>query len=63
MIAKNIHEIRRLLETVYYKPDILKVYSDKAWACGLKNHKISNIQEMVFSDFKTVVNNARHANK
>lgn len=63
LIAKNIHEIRRLLETVYYKPDILKVYSDKAWACGLKNHKISNIQEMVFSDFKTVVNNARHANK
>lgn len=36
-------------------------YAEKAWKCGVKNHKINVIQENVYNDFKFIVE--KYANK
>lgn len=63
LIAKDVNEIKNILETIYISPNILEEYSDKSWMCGLKNHQITNIQDMLFSDFEETAKRTNYANK
>lgn len=46
----------RLMELVS-KPSRIVDYAEKAWECGVRNHKISTIQERLYNDFKQIVSN------
>lgn len=46
----------RLMELVS-NPSIILDYAEKAWDCGIRNHKISTIQERLYNDFKQTIEN------
>lgn len=46
----------RLMELVD-KPSMIVDYAEKAWDCGVRNHKISTIQERLYNDFKQITGN------
>lgn len=44
----------KLIEILKNK-EIISLYSDKAWACGVRNHNINEIQSNLYSDFKQLI--------
>lgn len=46
----------RLMELIE-NPSLIKEYSEKSWECGVRNHKISTIQERLYNDFKQTIEN------
>ncbi|MBO5185711.1 MAG: hypothetical protein J6B91_01485 [Prevotella sp.] len=49
---KNIKN--RLIELVE-NPNLIMEYSEKSWACGVRNHNIATIQRNVYNDFINIV--------
>lgn len=56
MTASSIEEIRLQLEKLVDHPETVCEYSRKAYQCGTNNHERRKIQEMLFDDFKRIVN-------
>lgn len=54
-------QIKNRLMDIVKKPELITEYAEKAWACGVRNHKIKNIQDMLYRDFKTTID--KYANK
>lgn len=47
--------IKNRLTELMENPNLIMEYSEKAWLCGVKNHKIETIQSNVYNDFVNVV--------
>ena len=56
MTASSIEEIKLQLTKLVDHPEMVCEYSRKAYQCGTKNHERVKIQEMLFDDFKRIVN-------
>lgn len=56
IVANNFTEMEDNLKTIINDKNIINVYSDKAWECGVKNHQIKDIQNRLLRDFEEVIN-------
>ena len=50
IISESIKEMRENINIIVANKDIISEYADKAWECGSRNHKISEIQQKVYKD-------------
>ena len=50
-------KIKERLAQLADSPSIIVKYAEKAWDCGVRNHKISTIQERLYNDFKQTIEN------
>lgn len=48
IISESIQEMKQNINRIVENKDIIREYADKAWECGRKNHKISEIQQRVY---------------
>lgn len=55
IVELNDDKIKEKLLYILGNPNIITEYSEKAWRCGMRNHKISTIQDKIYNDFKNVI--------
>ena len=56
LTATNEAEIEGTLRKIIDNKSILAEYGKKAWECGKRNHQIDRIQDMLYNDFKELLN-------
>ena len=61
IVEMDDSKIKNRLMDIVEKPEQITEYAEKAWACGVRNHKIKTIQDMLYRDVKTTID--KHANK
>lgn len=54
IVSENIKEMRENLNRIVDNKELILKYADKAWECGSKNHKISEIQQRIYNDMISV---------
>ena len=55
IVVDNVEKIDETIERIALNPEIINEYGLKAWACGERNHNIHAIQDMIYEDFKSLV--------
>ena len=55
--ATNEAEVEEKLRYYTDKPDNIKLYAEKAYECGKKNHSSDRIKQMVYNDIKEYASN------
>ncbi len=50
IVCESIDEMRNNIRRVVENKDFISEYADKAWECGSKNHRISQIQQKIYDD-------------
>lgn len=55
MVAENEDEVAQILQDINNNPLIVSEYANKSWRCGKRNHQISKIQESLYQDLKSLV--------
>ena len=53
--ASNEEEIYNKLYEISKNPDIILLYAQKAYECGIKNHSRSDIQKQIYDDLLKVI--------
>ncbi len=53
--ARNEEEIYNKLYEISKNPDIILLYAQKAYECGIKNHSRSDIQKQIYDDLLKVI--------
>ena len=56
VVAESHDEMREKLKDLINNPETVKEYADKAWSCGVNNHRIEYIQNRLLKDFGEVIN-------
>lgn len=54
-VVNDVSETKDIFRRLLDNPELIETYGKKAWVCGMKNHKIENIQSMVYADFCNIV--------
>lgn len=54
-VVNDVSETKDIFKRLLDNPELIETYGKKAWVCGMKNHKIENIQSMVYADFCNIV--------
>ena len=49
--VSDLSEIDNTLLSIRNNPQLLRIYAEKAWECGLKNHNTQDITSMIENDF------------
>ena len=60
IVELNTDNIENKLSEIIQNTELINEYSNKSWQCGITNHQIKNIQEMIMTDFKGIINNFRN---
>lgn len=55
IVELDERKIKDKLITLIKNPNLIEVYSQKAWNCGEKNHQIKNIQNNIYLDFLNIL--------
>ena len=55
IVELDERKIKDKLITLIKNPNLIEVYSQKAWDCGEKNHQIKNIQNNIYLDFLNIL--------
>ena len=50
IVSESIKEMKENVKKITDNKELVAVYADKAWDCGSKNHKISEIQKRIYDD-------------
>ncbi len=50
VVSESIEEMRENIKRVVDNKEIVCEYADKAWECGNKNHKISELQKKIYDN-------------
>ena len=61
IVELNGNKIKERLLELVNNPILISEYAEKAWECGVKNHKIDVIQANIYNDFITLIKH--YANK
>lgn len=54
-VVDDVNKSKDVLERLVDNPNLIIEYGEKAWNCGKKNHRIENIQKMLYNDFCKIV--------
>ncbi len=54
IVSESIDEMKENIKRIAYNKELIKTYAEKAWECGSKNHKISEIQQKLYDDMTSV---------
>ncbi len=54
IVSESITEMRENIKRIVENEEIICEYADKAWECGSKNHRISEIQKRIYNDMISV---------
>ena len=54
IVSESIKEMRKNINRIVENKELISEYADKAWECGRKNHRISEIQERLYGDMMKV---------
>lgn len=55
IVAKNENDVFVKLSKLVSDQELMLEYANKAWACGKKNHQIKGIQNNLYKDLKSLV--------
>ncbi len=55
IVTRSLAEIKTALRRLTEDSKMLEEYAVKAWACGRRNHQITEIQTMVYNDLKFLI--------
>lgn len=53
--VSDLSEIDNTLLSIRNNPQLLRIYAEKAWECGLRNHNQTDVNNMIKSDFLSLV--------
>lgn len=56
IVENNANNIKKRLMDLTQNQSLITEWAERAWECGVKNHKIDSIQETVYNDFRRIVN-------
>lgn len=54
IVSQSIKEMRENINRIVDNKELIFEYADKAWECGSKNHRISEIQQRIYDDMINV---------
>lgn len=54
IVASNNYELQKCIDSIVEKPEKICEYAEKAYKCGLENHRREQIQQMIIHDFNEV---------
>lgn len=55
----DLNGIYDVLSGICKRPDVIEEYRRKAWECGVKNHRRTDVQKMLYDDFKRIINKSK----
>lgn len=55
IVVNDLAILDSVINELLTNPDIVREYAKKSWECGIRNHDINKIQEMIYRDFLEVV--------
>ena len=56
IVVNNMDELNNVLQEICNNPELVNEYGKKARECGIKNHDINKIQNMIYEDFYNAIN-------
>ena len=54
MVSESIEEMRENVKRIVDNRELISEYAHKAWECGSKNHKISELQQKIYDKMVNV---------
>jgi hypothetical protein len=63
IVEYNINNIERRINQLLDDRNLIDEYARKSWLCGLKNHQINQIHNMLLTDFKNIINSKSFKNE
>lgn len=55
IVENNPAKFRGILKQIIDTPPLIEQYARNAWNCGKRNHQITEIQNMIYNDFKILI--------
>lgn len=56
IVVNDLSQLDSIIHELLMNQDVINRYAERAWNCGVKNHDIKKIQDMIYTDFINVMN-------
>ena len=60
IIETDIDKIEMTVLKIVNNPNLIQEYAQKSWDCGVRNHQKKVIQDRMYNDFRSVINNYKN---